>query len=90
MRKKVLTILGVLLVAVSMSQMETAAARSVAKKTRAAHPQAQRLRDAFALGSVNWPSTAQSNHSNHNERHGLSVPRAVESKSCDVIWCYDN
>lgn len=81
MRSKILTVFGVLLVATSTIQIETAAARSIRKLTRVPHPQP---RDA--LGSVGQPSTAQSNHS---ERHGLSPSTAVESKSCDVFWCYE-
>ena len=83
MRKKVLTILGVLLVAVSASRMEKAAGRSVLKKTGAPHPQTQQLRDGFAL-------TARWDRSNHTEQHGLSSLKAVENKSCDIIWCYEN
>jgi hypothetical protein len=91
MRKKVLAILGVLLVAASTGQMETAAAaRSVRKVARAHHPATQQLRNAFAFGSANWRSTAASDHSNHNERHGLSAPAAVGNKSCDRLWCYEN
>jgi hypothetical protein len=88
MRKKVLTILGVLLVAFSTSQIETAAARSVPKKARAPHPQTQQLRDAF--GAVNLPPTVQSDRLNHSTHHGLSASTAVESKSCDILWCYEN
>jgi hypothetical protein len=86
MQKRVLTIL-VLLVAVSIIQIDTAAARSVRNVTRAPHPVNQ-FRDAF--GSVGWPSTAQSNHSNQSERHGRSASTAVESKSCDMVWCYED
>jgi hypothetical protein len=74
MRKNVSTAVGVLLIAASASQMETAAARSVWKVARAPHPVTQQLRNAFG----SWPSSAQSDHSNHNERHGLSAPTAVE------------
>jgi len=88
MRKKVLAILGLLLVAVSASQIETVAALSVRKDTRASHPETQQHRDAFK--SVNWSSTVQSGHSNHSVRHGPSASTAVESKSCDIFWCYEN
>jgi hypothetical protein len=90
MRKKVLAVLGVLLVAASTSQMEAAAARSIRKVARAHHSATRPLRNDFAIGSVNWPSTASSDHSNHHERHGLSAPAAVENKSCDRLWCYEN
>jgi len=88
MRKKVLAILGLMLVAVPASQVETVAARSVRKETRASHLETQQLRDAF--NSVNWPSIGQSGHSNHSVRHGLSASTAVESRSCDILWCYEN
>lgn len=88
MRTRVLTILGVLLVAFSAIQIETAAARSVRKVARAHHHATQQPRDAF--GAARWPLTAQTEYANHSERHGLSPPTAVESKSCDVVWCYEN
>jgi len=88
MRKRFLTILGVLLVAVSAIQIETTAARSVRKVARADHHATQQLRDAF--GSARWPLTAQTEYANRSERHGLSQSTAVESKSCDVVWCYEN
>jgi hypothetical protein len=75
MRMRILTILGALLVTVSASQMETAAARGVRKVVRAAHPTTQQLRDG--VGS-------------RPERHGTSAAMAVESKSCDIFWCYGN
>ena len=67
--------LGALLVAVSASQMETAAARGGRKAVRAPHPAAQQLRDG--VGS-------------RPERHGISASTAIESKSCDIFWCYGN
>jgi len=45
MRTRVLAILGVLLVAILTSQIETAAARSVRKVARAPYPATQQLRD---------------------------------------------
>jgi hypothetical protein len=81
MRTRILTILGVLLVAVSTNQMGTAAARGVRKVTRAPHPINQQLRNAS--GSVGSSSIAQSNHS---ERYGSAA--AVLGRSCDIFWCY--
>jgi hypothetical protein len=104
MRKGALSIVGALLIAgsaVQMAsasvhhirkgltmQMATAAALNVRKVARAPVPVAQQLRDAF--GSVDWPSTALSDYSNYNRRHGLSAPAAVDNKSCDRLWCYEN
>jgi hypothetical protein len=81
MRIRVLTALGVLLVAASTIQTATAAARAPVQVTR-------QLRDAF--GSVDRPSAAQSDYSHDSQRHGLSAPAAVDTRSCDVIWCYQD
>jgi hypothetical protein len=86
--KRVLTVIGGLLIAALTIQMATAAARNARKAARAPVPVAQQLRDAF--GSVDRPSTAQSGYSNNNKRHGLSAPAAVDNKSCDRFWCYEN
>jgi hypothetical protein len=86
--KRVLTIVGGLLIAALTMQMATVAARNARKVPRAPVPVAQQLRDAF--GSVDWPSTAQSDYSHYNKGHGLSAPAAVDNKSCDRLWCYEN
>jgi hypothetical protein len=72
MRTRILTITGMLLVAVSTSQMETAAARNPRKMTRA-HPAAQQLR----VGVGPRP-----------EGRGMSAPTASDNRSCDIFWCY--
>ena len=84
MRNRVLTILGVLLVAAFTSQIESAAAHSVRKVAWAHDHAIQQLRDAFG----SWSSTDQSGYSNHRERHGLPASAGDESKSCDIIWYY--
>jgi hypothetical protein len=88
MRKEVLPLLSAFLVAISAGQIENSAGGSVLRKARATHPQVQQLRDASALDSLNWP-TARA-HWSLAEHHGLSAPRAIENKSCDIIWCYKN
>ena len=86
-RKRVLTVIGGLLIAALTIQMATAAARNARKAARAPVV-AQHFRHAF--GSVDWTSTAQSGYSNYNKRNGLSAPAAVDNKSCDRLWCYEN
>jgi hypothetical protein len=86
--KRVLTGIGGLLIAALTIQTATAAAHNARKAARAPVPVAQQLRDAF--GSVDWTSTAQSDYSNYNKRHGLSAPAADDNKSCDRLWCYEN
>ena len=88
MRDRVLTIFNVLLVAAFTFGMEPGAARSDRKVARAHHPATQQLRDAF--GSAKWPLTAQSDFANHSERHGVAPSPTFETKSCDVVWCYEN
>jgi hypothetical protein len=66
MRKRVLSIFGVLVIAVLTIQMATAAPRSARKAVRPA-PVTHQGRDAFG-----------------------SAPAAVESRSCDRFWCYDD
>lgn len=73
MRTRISAILGVLLVAVPTSQIETAEARSVRKAARAPYPATQQLRD----GAGSRP-----------ERYGTPAATAGQSKSCDVVWCY--
>jgi len=73
MRTSISAILGVLLVAVPTSQIETAEARSVRKAARAPYPATQQLRD----GAGSRP-----------ERYGTPAATAGQSKSCDVVWCY--
>jgi len=68
MRKTVLTVLGVLLIAALTMQMATAAARNSRKAARAAAPVTQQLR----------------------ERHGVSAPAAIHTRSCDRFWCYED
>jgi len=86
--KRVLTVIGGLLIAALTIQMATAAARNARKAARAHVAVAQQLHDAF--GSVDWTSTAQPDYSHYNKRHGLSAPAAVDNKSCDRLWCYEN
>jgi hypothetical protein len=88
MRKKLLTVLSVLLIAALTIQMATAAGRNARKAARSPVPVTHQLRDA--LGSVDWPSTAQSDYSYYSKRHGLSTPVAIDNKVCDIISCYDN
>lgn len=73
MRTRILTITGMLLVAVSTSQMEAAAARNPRKVTRAPHPAPQQLR----VGVGPRP-----------EGQGMSAPTASDNRSCDIFWCY--
>jgi hypothetical protein len=87
-RKRVLTVIGGLLIAALTIQMATAAARNARKAARAPVLVAQHFRHAF--GSGDWTSTAPSDYSNYNKRHGLSAPAAVANKSCDRLWCYEN
>jgi hypothetical protein len=82
MPARVLTVLGVLLIAALTIQEATAAARNAGKAARASGPVAQQRRDGFG--------SAQSDYSYRSKRHGLSAPAATGTKSCDVIWCYEN
>jgi hypothetical protein len=67
MRKRVLTRLGVLVLAALTIQTATVAARHTRK-------------------GVRNPALVT-----HQPRHAFgSAPEAVGSKSCDVIWCYEN
>jgi hypothetical protein len=68
MRKRVLIILGVLLIAASTIQMATAAARNARKAARVPAPVTQQPRD----------------------RHALSAPAAIQARSCDRFWCYED
>jgi hypothetical protein len=88
MQKNALTAIGVLLVATLTIQTTTAAARGTRKAVRASDPVAQQQRNAF--GSMDRPSAARSGNSYYNGDAGLSAPAAADSKSCDVIWCYEN
>jgi hypothetical protein len=69
MRKRVLTVLGVLLIAASTMQMATAAVRNARKAARVHVSVNQQLRDT---------------------PHKLSAPAAIDNKSCDTTWCYEN
>jgi hypothetical protein len=51
MRKRVLTVLGALLIAALTTQMATAAARHVRKGTRASAPATQQLRKQHGLSA---------------------------------------
>jgi hypothetical protein len=82
MPTKVLTVLGVLLIAALTIQEAAAAARHAGRAARASGSVAQQRRDA--VGS------AQSGYSYHSKRRGVSAPAATDTKSCDVIWCYEN
>jgi hypothetical protein len=82
MPTKVLTVLGVLLIAALTIQEATAAARHAGKAARASGPATQQRRDA--VGS------AQSDYSYRSKRRGLSAPAATDTKSCDVVWCYQD
>jgi hypothetical protein len=86
MQEKVLRAIGVLLSAALTIQTATAATHGVRKATRAPHPVAHQLRDAF--GSMDWPSAARSDY--YSAPHGFSAPAASDNKSCDRIWCYEN
>jgi len=66
MRKRVLNILSVLVIAALTIQIATAAPRG-AQRTRVHAPATHQLRDAFG-----------------------STSKAVGSKSCDILWCYEN
>ena len=70
------TILGVLLVAASTSQMEGADAHSVRRAARAPHPATQKLRDAFGSQS----SIVQPDRLNHSERHELSASHSLRKQ----------
>jgi hypothetical protein len=82
MPARVLTVLGVLLIAALTIQQATAAARHAGKSARASGQVAQQRRDA--VGS------AQSGYSYHSKRQGLSAPAASDTKSCDILWCYQD
>ena len=82
MPTRVLTVLGVSLIAALTIQEATAAARHAGKAARASGQVAQQRRDA--VGS------AQSDYSYRSRHRGLSAPAATDTKSCDVIWCYEN
>jgi hypothetical protein len=69
MRKSVLTVLGVLLIAASTIQMATATVRNARKAARVHVSVNQQLRDT---------------------PHRLSTPAAIDNKSCDTTWCYEN
>jgi hypothetical protein len=73
MRTRILTVLGVLLVAIFTSQMEMAAARGVRKVAGAPDAATQQLQDGV-------PSRP--------ERRGTSAPAVGEGGSCDIFWCY--
>jgi hypothetical protein len=62
MRRTVLTVIGVLLIATLTSQTTTAAARYARKFARAAVPVTQQL----------------------------SAPAAIQSRTCDIRWCYED
>jgi hypothetical protein len=81
MQERVCKVLGVLLIAGSTTQIASAAGHHTRKAERAPIATTQQFRDAH--GSSNGPSTL-------NERHGLSAPAAVDNKSCDIIWCYED
>jgi hypothetical protein len=72
MRKTVLTILGVLLIAGSTVQMTAAAERHVRKADRAPIPTSQQFRNAN--NSVAWPSAEQQSLSDYSEGHLISAP----------------
>jgi len=80
MRRRALAILGVLVVAATTCQTDADATHRVRSVMRASRPATPELRDAFR----SWPLTTRSGHSNYDR--GL----AAESKSCDIIWCYEN
>lgn len=67
MRKKVLSRLGVLVIAALTIQTATAATRHTRKAARNPAAVTHQARDAYG-----------------------SAPEAVGTKSCDVIWCYEN
>jgi hypothetical protein len=68
MRKRVLTVFGVLLMTALTIQTATAARHS-RKPARAPVPATQQLRDT---------------------RHGPSAPADTNTKSCDILWCYQD
>jgi hypothetical protein len=82
MPTRVLTVLGMLLIATLTIQEATAAARNAGKAARASGSVAQQRRGGFG--------SAQSDYSYRSKRQGLSAPAATGTKSCDVIWCYEN
>ena len=68
MRKRILTVLGVLLITALTIQTATAAARNARKAARGSVPVTQQLR----------------------ERHESSAPAAIQNRSCDRFWCYED
>lgn len=85
MLKKVL-ISAVLVITSFLSQMEPVAARNV-RRVAPSHANAtQQLRDAFGSSF----SDVQSSYSGLGQRHTLPTPPAGESRSCDIIWCYED
>ena len=68
MRKRILTVLGVLLIAALTIQTAAAAARNARKAARGSVPVTQQLR----------------------ERHESSAPAAIQNRSCDRFWCYED
>ena len=74
MRKKVLIALGVMLVIAFTTQLATAAASSAREPARAPVAATPQFRNA--LGSADLPQGHR--------------PPASGTKSCDIIWCYEN
>jgi hypothetical protein len=74
MRKAVLTILGVALIGALTIQTATAAARHTRKAVRETVPATQQPRERRP------PSTPAA----------ASAPPATHTRSCDVIWCYED
>jgi hypothetical protein len=72
MRKTILTILGVLLVAGSSVQMTAAAERHTRKADRAPVSTSRQFRNAN--DSLAWPSVERQSLSDYSEGHVISAP----------------
>ncbi len=80
MRKIVLRLLGALVIVSFTSQMAGAAARSERKVVRAPAHAARQFREAHDAAPRDFAP-------------GFVAPNAapgVGSKSCDILWCYQN
>ena len=74
MRKAVLTVLGMALIGALTIQTATAAARHTRKAPRETVPATQQPRER------RQPSPPAA----------TAAPPATHSRSCDVIWCYED
>jgi hypothetical protein len=82
MRKAAFSVLGALLIAGSAVQMATASEHHI--RTGGHHHWDYR-------GSYNQlRDTAPLTRDGYNERREFSAPATNETRSCDVIWCYQD